>query len=229
MTNHWHSSEKFNRQAEDWDNNPRRLAIAEAVFKALTRAAAFTERTEALEFGCGTGLVTMQVAPLVRKVTAIDTSHRMLGVLEGKIMATGTKNIDSRCLDLTVPEEMHRLPKGHFNVIYASMTLHHIDDTASFLQELAALLAPGGTIAIADLDREDGFFHDDAEEKVHPGFERPALAAMLQAAGLQNPTFLTAATVEKKNRVGREAAYPIFLATAKKPAASQKQPEALSQ
>ncbi|KZK74774.1 MAG: methyltransferase type 11 [Pelodictyon luteolum] len=229
MTNHWHSSEKFNRQAEGWDDNPRRLAIAEAVFKALAEAVQFTERTEALEFGCGTGLVTMQVAPRVRKVTAIDTSHRMLGVLEGKIMATGTKNIDSRCLDLTVPEEMRRLPKGHFNVIYASMTLHHIDDTSSFLQELSELLAPGGTLAMADLDLEDGFFHDDADEKVHPGFERPALAAMLLAAGLQNPTFRTAATIEKKNRTGREASYPIFLATATKPEASKEQPESAAE
>ncbi|TCD48442.1 class I SAM-dependent methyltransferase [Chlorobium sp. N1] len=219
MTHQWHSSDKFNRQAEGWDENPRRLGIAESVFRALSETVHFKAWHEVLEFGCGTGLVTMQVAPLVRKLTAIDTSHRMLGVLEGKIMATETKNIESRCLDLTDPGEMHLLPKGHFNVVYASMTLHHIDDTAAFLKEIAGLLAPGGTLAIADLDHEDGYFHDDAEEKVHPGFERRALATMLEAAGLKNPAFRTAMTVEKKNRAGRQASYPIFLATATKPAA----------
>jgi len=219
MTHHWHSSDKFNSQAEGWDQNPRRQKIAGEVYGALSGAVPFKPWHLALEFGCGTGLVTMQVAPLVKRLTAIDTSHRMLGVLEGKIMATGTKNIDSRCLDLTDPAEMRLLPKEHFNVVYASMTLHHIDDTASFLKDIAGLLVPGGILAIADLDHEDGFFHDDAEEKVHPGFEREKLAAMLEAAGLENPSFRTATTVEKTNRAGRDAAYTIFLATARKPAA----------
>lgn len=219
MTHHWHSSDKFNSQAEGWDQNPRRQRIAGEVYRALSEAVPFKPWHLALEFGCGTGLVTMQVAPLVKRLTAIDTSHRMLGVLEGKIMASGTRNIDSRCLDLTDPAEMHLLPKEHFNVVYASMTLHHIDDTATFLKDIAGLLVPGGILAIADLDHEDGFFHDDAEEKVHPGFEREKLAAMLEAAGLENPSFRTATTVEKANRAGRDAAYPIFLATARKPAA----------
>jgi len=37
MKNNWHSSEKFNRQAADFDSNPRRTRIAEAVATAITK------------------------------------------------------------------------------------------------------------------------------------------------------------------------------------------------
>ncbi|MWV53772.1 class I SAM-dependent methyltransferase [Chlorobium phaeovibrioides] len=218
MKNNWHSSEKFNRQAADFDSNLRRTAIADAVASAITKTVPLKGSTEGLEFGCGTGLVTMQVAPRIRHLTAIDTSHRMLGVLEGKLLASGTKNIDTLCLDLSSAEDRRRL-KPPYDFIYSSMTLHHIDSTAPFLGVLFNLLSEGGVLAIADLDHEEGLFHDDPEEKVHPGFDRKELAGMLEQAGFEGIAFTTAHTVEKKNRAGVEASYPIFLLTARKPSA----------
>jgi len=65
------------------------------------------------------------------------------------------------------------------------MTLHHIADTGAILEKLNALLRPGGMIALADLDLEDGFFHDDPGEEVHHGFERSALQRILGNGRLQ--------------------------------------------
>jgi len=216
MKNNWHSSEKFNRQAADFDSNPRRTRIAEAVATAITKTVPLKGSTEGLEFGCGTGLVTMQVAPRLRHLTAIDTSHRMLGVLEGKLIASGIKNIETLCLDLSSAEDRRRL-KAPYDFIYSSMTLHHIDSTAPFIGILFNMLSDGGTLAIADLDHEEGLFHDDPEEKVHPGFDRKKLTEMLEQAGFAGISFKTAHTVVKKNRAGVDASYPIFLLTAHKP------------
>ncbi|NQU46550.1 MAG: class I SAM-dependent methyltransferase [Chlorobium sp.] len=218
MKNNWHSSEKFNRQAADFDNNPRRTSIAEAVASAITKTVPLKGSTKGLEFGCGTGLVTMQVAPRLRHLTAIDTSHRMLGVLEGKLLASGIKNIETLCLDLSSAEDRRRL-KAPYDFIYSSMTLHHIDSTAPFLGLLFTMLSEGGMLAIADLDLEEGLFHDDPEEKVHPGFDRKKLTGMLEQTGFEGISFTTAHTVEKKNRAGIQASYPIFLLTAQKPSA----------
>ena len=40
---------------------------------------------DVLDFGCGTGLVTLQLQPRVRTITGADTSHAMLDVLKAKI------------------------------------------------------------------------------------------------------------------------------------------------
>jgi 2-polyprenyl-3-methyl-5-hydroxy-6-metoxy-1,4-benzoquinol methylase len=100
------------------------------------------------------------------------------------------------------------------------MTLHHIDDTAGFLIRISRLLSPGGMLALADLEQEDGMFHDDPLEKVHHGFDHGVLAAMLKAAGLETILFETIYTFNKTNKSGATAAYPVFLVTARKPIVS---------
>lgn len=213
MHDSWNSPDKFNREALQWDENPRRSALALAVSKAIIASASPNKTTRALEFGCGTGLVTMEIASLAGSIVAIDTSREMLAVFHEKIRTSGITNIETREIDLLSPLQ-NGLQQESFDLIYSSMTLHHISDTAGFLNRISNILAPGGMIAIADLDKEDGLFHDDPLEKVHHGFEREELAAMLEAAGLQKTMFQTAYQFEKENREGKRVVYPVFLVTA---------------
>jgi ubiquinone/menaquinone biosynthesis C-methylase UbiE len=213
MPETWNSSEKFNREALQWDEDPRRSALALAVSKAIIASASPDKTMRALEFGCGTGLVTMEIASLAGSIVAIDTSREMLAVFHEKIRTSGLMNIETREIDLLSPLQ-NGLQEESFDLIYSSMTLHHISDTAGFLDHISNVLAPGGMIAIADLDKEDGLFHDDPLEKVHHGFEREKLAAMLEASGLQKAIFQTAYQFEKENREGKKVVYPVFLVTA---------------
>lgn len=215
MPDSWNSPDKFNREASQWDENPRRRELASVVAKAIIATTKPTKTMRALEFGCGTGLVTLEIAPLVRVISAIDTSQEMLAVLQEKIRRFGITNIETRQIDLLASLKNGKQEEC-FDLIYSSMTLHHISDTAEFLNRISSILAPGGMIAIADLDKEDGLFHDDPLEKVHHGFEREELAAMLHTAGFQRTMFETAHLLEKENRERKRAVYPIFLVTALK-------------
>ena len=215
MHDTWNSPDKFNREASQWDENPRRSALALAVAQAIIASTKPAKTMRALEFGCGTGLVTLEIAPLVGMVSAIDTSSEMLAMFQQKIHTSGIRNIKTTCIDLLSPLQ-NSLQEASFDLIYSSMTLHHIADTAEFLNYLSNLLAPGGIIAIADLDKEDGLFHDDPQEKVYHGFDRDELAALFNAAGLQAAMFETAYLFEKENREGQTVTYPVFLVTAKK-------------
>jgi 2-polyprenyl-3-methyl-5-hydroxy-6-metoxy-1,4-benzoquinol methylase len=213
MTQPWNSSEKFNREASEWDNDPRRKALAMAVAQAIIAKTSPLKTMQALEAGCGTGLVSLEIAPLVKRLTAVDTSREMLHVLQKKISVCRIDNIETKHLDLSSPSAS--LKQGSsFDLIYSSMTLHHISDTARFLNRISTLLAPRGILAIADLDLEDGLFHDDPTEEVHHGFDRAALAALLQAAGLEVASQETIYTIKKKNREENMAEYPVFLCTA---------------
>ncbi len=219
MTDTWNSPDKFNREASQWDENPQRRAVALEVAKAIIAATNPRDTTHALEFGCGTGLVTMEIAPLVKTLSAVDTSSAMLSVLQEKIKTSGLSSIETICTDLSSPSDTFAAEKT-FELIYGSMTLHHIDDTAGFLIRISRLLSPGGMLALADLEQEDGMFHDDPLEKVHHGFDHGVLAAMLKAAGLETILFETIYTFNKTNKSGATAAYPVFLVTARKPIVS---------
>ncbi len=216
MIDTWNSLDKFNREALQWDENPQRRAVALGVAQAIIAAVNPSKTMRALEFGCGTGLVSMEIAPLVQTLSAIDTSPEMLAVFQEKISTSGITNIETSCINLSASSETS-LNEKRFELMYSSMTLHHIDDTAGFLNQLSDLLSPGGIVALADLDLEDGLFHDDPLEPVHHGFDRAELAALLNGAGLQVTSFETIYTFNKTNRAGIVAAYPVFLVTATKP------------
>ncbi|NIV32583.1 MAG: methyltransferase domain-containing protein, partial [Anaerolineae bacterium] len=65
-----------------------------------------------------------------------------------------------------------------FDLIVSAMALHHVEDTERLLQRFHQHLSPGGGIALADLDQEDGSFHPPEVEGVfHDGFDRTALEA----------------------------------------------------
>ncbi len=210
MADSWNSPDKFNREASQWDENPQRKAVALAVAHAIIAETKPDKTMLALEFGCGTGLVTMEMAPLVKRLLALDTSMGMLSILKEKIERSGTANIETSCADLSLSSEAI-VTDNAIDLIYGSMTLHHIDDTARFIIQTTKLLSSGGIIAIADLDLEDGLFHDNPLEKVHHGFDREELAANMNAAGLKVISFKTIYSFEKTNR-----SYPVFLVTAVK-------------
>jgi SAM-dependent methyltransferase len=75
----------FEAVASRWDSNPTRLKIAHDVAAAIMRAVQLSPQMDVLDYGCGTGLVAMQLQPHVKSVTGADSSPAMLDVLKDKI------------------------------------------------------------------------------------------------------------------------------------------------
>ena len=199
--------DRFDEIAGTWDEEPRRLALASSVAEAIGTAVPLSPALEVLDFGCGTGLVTLALRPRVGRITGADTSSGMLEQLRRKIAAGTLGNVEAVWMDPAQP----RLPDGPFDLVVSSMTLHHVEDPGPVFRAFLERLRPGGRVALADLDREDGSFHDDARGVFHLGFDRADVARWLEAAGFVDVA-VRLATVDRKN--GRE--YPIFLATGRK-------------
>ena len=198
----------FDEAAASWDK-PLRIELAKGVARAIGRQVSLTPTMTAMEFGCGTGLVTALLAPQVGRIVATDSSAGMLAELEKKIHGLGLTNVSTRQFDLT----RDALPAERFTLIFSSMTLHHIEEIEPLLATLHNLLEPGGAIALADLDREDGTFHSDATGVVHLGIDRDDLMVMAERAGFTNLAVDTAHTIHKEGSDGREHDYPVFLLT----------------
>lgn len=193
----------FEDKAHDWDRRPVPVQISEGVGAALRARVALDPSLRVMDFGAGTGLVCAQVAPHVAQVYAVDISAAMLAQLAAKPELAGKVEIRQQDLLTT--------PLGEpVDLIVSAMAMHHVADTAALARAFAAHLAPGGRIALADLDREDGTFHPpEAEGVFHHGFDRDALGATLTAAGFVDVAFTTATEVDRDGRT-----YPVFLVTA---------------
>lgn len=200
---------RFDALAKEWDDAPRRVATAKAIANAIMTANRPHTDERAFEFGCGTGLLSLALAPELSEIVAMDSSAQMLDVLDTKARTLGITNI--RALEGSVPEHC---PDGAFDLIFSSMTLHHVADIRKLLTTLFDLCRPGGRIALADLDKEDGSFHGDKPGIAHHGFDRDELKAMIDEAGFSDIRFSNAHAMEKQGSDGRVHRYQIFLVTA---------------
>jgi ubiquinone/menaquinone biosynthesis C-methylase UbiE len=202
----------FDKEAAQWDAKPERVKLANEVADAIIKEAAPSRHMDALDFGCGTGLVTLRLQPLVRTILGVDSSAGMLGVLEGKIRAQGIVNARTRFVDF---EKGGRI-EGGFNLLVSSMTLHHVPDTAGLFKQWNELLLPGGLLCCADLDAEDGSFHGDNTGVFHTGFDRGHLKKLLVSAGFRDVRDATATTMIKEIEGKGKKEFSVFLIVAKK-------------
>lgn len=194
---------RFDALATSWDDNPVRVALARDVVAAILRQLPITTAMTAMDFGCGTGLVTLGMAEHVHTIMGIDNSAGMLEVLAQKAQAAGLMNVTTRLLDLEeqpVPDDLH------VDLIVSAMALHHIADVPRVLADFRTLLAPGGYVALADLVTEDGSFHSADMPIHHRGFSPDWLMEQLRALGFTELEAVIATTITRA-----QGEYPVFL------------------
>jgi ubiquinone/menaquinone biosynthesis C-methylase UbiE len=201
----------FDKEAAAWDQNSTRVQLAQDVANAIIAEVRPSKEMDALDFGCGTGLVSLRLQPLVKTITGADSSQGMLAVLEDKVRKQGLANIRTQFVDF----EQGGKVAGRFHLVVSSMTLHHVPDTAGLISELYTLLVPGGLLSVADLDKEDGSFHSDNAGVFHFGFDRLHLKGLLQKAGFSDIRDTTAARIVRPGEQGNTE-FPVFLITGRK-------------
>lgn len=202
----------FDKESATWEQEPRRVKLAGDIARAISEAIKPNRNLDVLDFGCGTGLLTLALQPAVRSVTGIDSSAGMLDVLRAKVRSQKLPNVSTHWLDL---EKGATLP-GAYDVVVSSMTLHHIRDIRPLLGQFSRILRPAGQLCIADLEPEDGQFHANNDGVFHFGFPQAELRQAFVEAGLSEVRYQTAATVSKPIAGGAERVFTVFLMTGRK-------------
>lgn len=201
----------FDERAKDWDSDPDKVQRARAVADAIRTMIPLSKGMKALEYGCGTGLLSFSLQSDLGEITLADTSTGMLDVLREKIAKAAVTNMHPVRLDLACDP----LPAEQYDLTYSLLTLHHIQDVKEILSRFGDLLVPNGYLLVADLDKEDGSFHTDGTTDVHLGFDRDELQGMVEEIGFGDIMFSTAYEIRKK--IGNEEkTFPIFLMSAQK-------------
>jgi ubiquinone/menaquinone biosynthesis C-methylase UbiE len=203
----------FDEKAATWDDNPRRMALTRAIAKGIRENIPLTADMSMLDFGCGTGALSVQLAECVGSIHAVDASSGMIDELRRKLDGLPGPAAKIAPAVLTGPIEENL--QGTWDLICTAMVLHHIDDTTGILRHFTGCLRPGGYLALADLYTEDGSFHGE-EVVPHNGFDPQTLAGVLEEAGLVQTRITPALSFTKLTDSGPEREFSVFLLTAKR-------------
>ncbi|MFN0024646.1 MAG: bifunctional 2-polyprenyl-6-hydroxyphenol methylase/3-demethylubiquinol 3-O-methyltransferase UbiG [Parvularculaceae bacterium] len=156
--------EKFSKIAEEWWDpfgkfrplhkfNPARLAyIRDALcahFGRDPRAKRPLEGLQLLDIGCGGGLVAEPMRRLGAAVTGIDASERNIKTALVHAGAGGLL-IDYRAATVEALVAANERP---FDVVLNLEVVEHVSDPAFFLKTSADLVASGGMMVVATINR----------------------------------------------------------------------------
>jgi ubiquinone/menaquinone biosynthesis C-methylase UbiE len=173
------SKDYFDQVAGQWDAMRRGFFSEQVREKALAVARVQAGKTAA-DIGCGAGFITEALIQANLRVIAVDQSEAMLARMKEKF--SGVAGIDYR------PGEAERLPieTGAVDYAFANMYLHHVENPAAAIAEMARILKPGGRLAATDLDKHDFTFLRDEHHDLWLGFDRAQVKEWFTAAGLKN-------------------------------------------
>ena len=97
---------------------------------------------DVLECACGTGMLTVHIAPVCRRIVATDFSHKMLRKAKNKC-----RNFQNATFEWANIQNLS-YPDGSFNKVVAANVIHLLDEPLKALSELDRVCRPGGQLII---------------------------------------------------------------------------------
>lgn len=155
--------DKFSRLAEEWWNpdgkfrplhrfNPARLQFIRDValerFGRDPKSFRPFEGLTLLDIGCGGGLLCEPMARLSFDVLGVDAAEKNIGIAEAHAAAAGVK-VRYRA----ATAEALAAEGARFDVVLNMEVVEHVADVPGFLRTTAGLVAPGGVMIVATLNR----------------------------------------------------------------------------
>ncbi len=220
-------NDRFNAEAAAWDSNPDvHLASSLALQSLLSHFPQLRDHgsvdsagLDVLEIGCGTGLLSLMIAPHVRSLTAVDTAQGMIDAFKLKLERQAhVQNVLPVCIMLEDPDDPQIRPDPlskdekqakaselnprRFDLIISHLVLHHIPSLESIFSTMYGCLKSGGSVALTDFEDfgpEARKFHPEAKMDgvERHGIHRGAVRKLLTEAGFTDVRVETAFEMEK--------------------------------
>ena len=205
MTNH------FDKEAQNWDSNPTHISRTVAIANEIIKLVPTNKNMKALEFGAGTGLLSFALKDHFSEIVLMDSSTGMIQAIIEKLALNGIHHLHPVFFNL----EKDEFTDNPFDFIFSQMALHHVDNIEIMISKFSKLLNTGGTLVIADLDKEDGSFHDYGFIG-HNGFDPEYLTEIMRESGFSDIKHNTCFVIRKIDSNNIEKEFPLFLLIGKK-------------
>ena len=143
----------FNHKAETFDS-PKNIFLANLVCQAVEKQIDLLSDKEILDFGGGTGLLTLPLAKQAKSVTLVDISEKMLEQARLKVEQQDIKNIQFLEQDL-----LEKPFEKEFDLIVVCRVLHHMPDLDVALSLFHQHLKADGQLLLADFTKIEANHH----------------------------------------------------------------------
>ncbi|SEQ34936.1 Methyltransferase domain-containing protein [Bacillus licheniformis] len=171
----------FEQIAKRYDTEER-IELAKVIVNEVRPELRNSQSKSLIDYGSGTGLISLELSDLVHSILLVDSSKQMLEVAKAKISRKGIANAKTLYSDFT-----QETPELKADIVLMSLVLLHIPDTNKILQELFGILNDGGKLIIIDFDKNDKIKHP----KVHNGFSHEELKKRLSDIGFKSTEMKT--------------------------------------
>lgn len=150
----------FGDWANEYDATLGKVRRHHRMLDLAVRVSGVKDGDRVLDVGCGTGLLSLKFLKRADcRVTAVDSSPDMLRLFGAKVDALG---LGARVRLLRQDAAALRFGRESFDVIAATVALHHVKSKLPMLRAIRGLLKPGGRLVIGELDVDTGGEHTDS-------------------------------------------------------------------
>jgi ubiquinone/menaquinone biosynthesis C-methylase UbiE len=132
---------------EHYKSSPEDYVIYLLHMASYRFAEPFTRGKRVLDFGCGSGYGSAQIAVSADHVTAVDVADDAI--------AHARVHFQRANLDFLAIDPAERLPFGDasFDVVLSFQVFEHVSDTSHYLKEIRRVLGPDGQLILITPDR----------------------------------------------------------------------------
>lgn len=130
------------------------------------------------DLGCGTGNLSEVLAPVVRRVVAVDESGAMLTAARKRLAAFENTDVRSGSLEALPVDD------AELDVALMFMVTHFVLEPAKVLSEVRRALKPNGRLLILDLTSHEREEYSVQMGHIWQGFTEPQLRSWMADAGL---------------------------------------------
>jgi predicted TPR repeat methyltransferase len=207
------STKYFDDKAKEWENDPVKIERAFILANEIKDFLKPDNSMTAFEYGCGTGLLGYFLRDSFRSITLADNSEGMIKVLKDRIKDEHISNLHPLLMDLLTSDAA----SDEYDLIFTFMTLHHITDLETIFSKFGNMIRNNGYLCIADLEKEDGSFHENMTDFAgHLGFTKEELEKLLITHGFRICLFKTFYQIDKLMKDGTRKSFPLFMLMAQK-------------
>ncbi|KAJ8507039.1 hypothetical protein ONZ45_g10554 [Pleurotus djamor] len=167
------NAQHFNEHgAKGFEEHPFAKELTERQAAAYLAAYPFDEeKTALMDFACGPGLVSRELASHTKQIVGVDITQNFVDEFNKRVSDQGISPEEMKAVCVHLKGEDGELDNMKFDVIICGMAYHHISSIADTTKMLAFFLKPGGALLVIDMLKEEGGedFHRDLGK---PGWEK---------------------------------------------------------
>jgi ubiquinone/menaquinone biosynthesis C-methylase UbiE len=151
--------EWFREWANEYDTTLGKLKRHHKLLDLVVKESGIQRNDRVLDIGCGTGLLSLKFLNTTdSRITAIDSSPQMLRIFQEKIEKYNLAE-KIHC-EQESAEEMDFKP-GQFDIIAATVSLHHVKFKEPVIKNVHNYLEGGGRFVLGEIDMDTTGRPDD--------------------------------------------------------------------